>query len=41
MVEQTLFSWVEAQHEGRLSWADSKPVSAEQMEIGRVRAELA
>jgi transposase len=36
-----LFNWVKAQREGRLSGADSKPVSAEQMEISRLRGELA
>ena len=30
-----------AQRQGQLSGADSKPVSAEQMEISRLRAELA
>ena len=41
LVEQTLFNWVKAQREGRLLGVDSKPVSAEQMEISRLRAELA
>jgi transposase len=41
VVEQTLFNWVEAQHAGQLKGADSKGVSAEQMEIRRLRAELA
>ena len=41
IVEQTLFNWVKASREGRLNGADSKPVSAEQMEISRLRAELA
>lgn len=41
VAEQTLFNWVKASREGRLSGADSKPVSAEQMEISRLRAELA
>jgi transposase len=41
IVEQTLFNWVKASREGRLSGADGKPVSAEQMEISRLRAELA
>lgn len=40
MAEQALFNWVKASREGRLSGADSKPVSAEQMEISRLRAEL-
>lgn len=41
VVEQTLFNWVKAQRQGKLTGADSKPVSAEQMEISRLRAELA
>jgi transposase len=41
VVDQTLFNWVKAQREGKLAGVDSKPVSAEQMEIARLRAELA
>ena len=41
MVEQTLFNWVKAQRECHLKGDDSKVVSAEQMEISRLRAELA
>ena len=41
VVEQTLFNWVKADREGMLTGVDSKPVSAEQMEISRLRAELA
>ena len=41
LVEQTLFNWVKASRQGRLEGADSKPVSAEQMEIARLRAEVA
>ena len=41
VVEQTLFNWVQAHRLGKLKGADSKPVSAEQMEISRLRAELA
>ena len=41
VVEQTLFNWVKADREGMLMGVDSKPVSAEQMEISRLRAELA
>lgn len=41
VVQQTLFNWVKARREGKLTGADSKPVSAEQMEISRLRAELA
>jgi transposase len=40
VVEQTLYNWVKAQREGRLKGSGSK-VSAEQMEISRLRAELA
>ena len=38
VAEQTLFNWVKASRQGRLTGADSKPVSAEQMEIARLRA---
>ena len=41
VIEQTLFNWVKAKRLGQLTGADSKPVSAEQMEISRLRAELA
>ncbi len=41
VVDQTLFNWVKAKREGKLAGADSKPVSAEQMEIARLRAENA
>jgi transposase len=42
VVDQTLFNWVKAQRQGRLQGADNKTnVSAEQMEISRLRAELA
>jgi transposase len=42
MVDQTLFNWVKASREGRLKGADSaSKVSGEQMEISRLRAELA
>lgn len=41
VVDQTLFNWVKAQRTGRLNRADSKPVSAEQMEISRLGTELA
>ena len=42
LVEQTLFNWVKAHREGTLKGADSRSkVSAEQMEISRLRAELA
>jgi transposase len=42
IVDQTLFNWVKAHRHGKLTGSDSKaPVSAEQMEISRLRAELA
>ena len=42
IVEQTQFNWVKAQREGRLAGTDrNSKVSAEQMEISRLRAELA
>src|SRR4029453_4649455 len=40
VVEQTLYNWVKAQREGRLKGPANK-ISAEQMEISRLRAELA
>ena len=42
IAEQTLFNWIKAQRQGRLSGiAGSRAPSAEQMEISRLRAELA
>ncbi len=41
VVDQTLFNWVKASRHGRLTGADSTPVSAQEMEIARLRAELA
>ena len=42
MVDQTLFNWVKASREGKLKGADrGSKVSPEQMEISRLRAELA
>ena len=41
VVEQTLFNWVRAQRLGKPKGADSKVVSAEQMEISQLRAEQA
>jgi transposase-like protein len=41
VVDQTLFNWVKAQRAGKLAGTDSKLVSAEEMEISRLRAELA
>lgn len=39
--EATVLPDAKAQREGKLTGVDSKPVSAEQMEIARLRAELA
>lgn len=39
--DQTLFNWVKAHRQGKLTGVDTRPVSAEQMEISRLRAELA
>jgi len=42
IAEQTLFNWVKAQREGQFQGiASSRTISAEQMEISRLRAELA
>ena len=41
VVDQTLFNWVKAHKQGQLKGVDSKPMSAERMEISRLRAELA
>ena len=42
VVDQTLFNWVKAHRQGKLTGSESKaPVSVEQMEISRLRAELA
>jgi transposase-like protein len=36
VVDQTLFNWVKKNRQGKLTGVDSKPVSAEQMEIARL-----
>jgi transposase len=41
VVDQTPFNWVTAHRAGKLTGANSKVVSAEQMEISRLRTELA
>jgi transposase len=41
VVEQTLHNWAKAHRQGKLKGAEKRPVSAEQMEISRLRAELA
>lgn len=38
---QTLHNWVKADAQGKLKGTSAKPVSPEQMEISRLRAELA
>jgi transposase len=38
IADQTLHNWVKADREGRLQGPGSLPVSAEQMEIARLRA---
>ena len=38
---QTLDNWIKLAEKGQLTGAGSKPVSAEQMELARLRAELA
>ena len=41
LADQTLHNWIRAEQQGRLGGAGGKPVSPEQMEIARLRAELA
>lgn len=41
LVEQTLRNWVKAAGAGRLNPAGAKPVTPEQMELSRLRAENA
>ena len=41
IAEQTLHNWVKADREGKLGGPGAKPVSPEQMEIARLRAENA
>ena len=41
LVEQTLHNWVKAERQGKLKGAEQKAVSTEQMEISRLRSELA
>jgi transposase len=40
VVQQTLHNWVKAHREGKLGGAGTKPISAEQMELARLRAEV-
>ena len=39
LIEQTLRNWVKAAEAGKLTGAGSKPVTLEQMELSRLRAE--
>ena len=39
--KQTLENWVRLAHKGQLKGAGDKPVSPEQMELARIRAETA
>jgi transposase len=41
VTDQTLFNWVKAQRQGKLAGPQSKAISTEQMEISRLRSELA
>ena len=41
VASQTLHNWVKAEAQGLLAGTSAKPVSPEQMEISRLRAELA
>jgi transposase len=41
VASNTLHNWMKAQREGKLGGPGSKPVSPEQMELARLRAELA
>jgi transposase len=41
LVEQTLRNWVKASAAGQLTAANARPVTAEQMELSRLRAENA
>ena len=41
LVEQTLRNWVKAAAAGKLTGAGAKPITAEQMELSRLRAENA
>ncbi len=40
MSEQTLRHWVKAEASGKLNGAGAKPVTLEQMELSRMRAEI-
>ena len=38
---QSISNWVKAEQDGKLAGAGTKPVSAEQMELSRLRADVA
>ena len=40
LIDQTLRNWVKAADAGKLSGADTKPITPEQMELTRARAEV-
>ncbi len=40
VVEQTLYNWIKLDRDGQLNGAGAQPISPEQMEIARLRAEL-
>ena len=40
MSEQTLRNWVKAGRAGKLNGAGAKPITSEQMELSRMRAEI-
>jgi transposase len=40
MSEQTLRNWVKAEQAGKLNGAGAKPITPEQMELSRMRAEI-
>ena len=41
IAQQTLYNWVKEDRAGKLAGAGARPVSTEQMELARLRAELA
>ena len=41
LIDQTLRNWVKAASAGKLAAVDAKPVTPEQMELSRLRAETA
>lgn len=41
VIEQTLHNWLKAHREGRLGHHQAKPLTPDQMELSRLRAEVA